>query len=455
MSVAKCPASMMEIMMETLPASLTNSQALDTIGGKDVAFGEQVQYENLSQEVLVREVGNLSITNKTTGSVNAVEADKGDCYDTESSNLPISIIESDVLPIFIETTDSVNVGEADKGDCYDTESSNLPMSNRSVDFSNAVQSEDIINSKGTDASLDALDEEKINYHNTEAGVLNIFNGTIFTLDVVETDNTPISDNIRLHSIPLKREEEDSQFTGDECPIYQPEPHPNFTNLLHGKDTDIEGELPSSQISLHHTVDLGIYDHTSCARIKRAVRMRTALSHSLQSPSQSYPLRTGMPLSLKQTTSTAEAATTRPSTGKTRATAATTTPTTAATTTTTTAAATTRPSTGKTRATAATTTITTTAEAATIIPSTGKTRATAAATVTPAALATTRSLNSTLNNALGNAKERLERIDKLSVPIADKFIASPQPPKLSTSCPTLSVTEIETLQAEDGIRDAVR
>ena len=69
-------------------------------------------------------------------------------------------------------------------------------------------------------------------------------------------------------------------------------------------------------------------------------------------------------------------------------------------------------------------------------------------MTPAALATTRSLNSTLNNAPGNAKERLERIDKLSVPIADKFIASPQPPKLSTSCPTLSVTEIETLQAED-------
>ena len=478
MSVAKCPASMMEIMMETLPASLTNSQALDTIGGKDVAFGEQVQYENLSQEVLVREVGNLSITNKTTGSVNAVEADKGDCYDTESSNLPISIIESDVLPIFIETTDSVNVGEADKGDCYDTESSNLPMSNRSVDFSNAVQSEDIINSKGTDASLDALDEEKINYHNTEAGVLNIFNGTIFTLDVVETDNTPISDNIRLHSIPLKREEEDSYFTGDECPIYQPEPHPNFTNLLHGKDTDIEGELPSSQISLHHTVDLGIYDRTSCARIKRAVRMRTALSHSLQSPSQSYPLRTGMPLSLKQTTSTAEAATTRPSTGKTRATAATTTPTTAATTTTTTATATTTTTTtttatrpGKTRATAAattttatptttaattptpttaattTTTTTTTTAAATTRPSTGKTRATAAATATGTP-ATTRSLNSTLNNAFGNAKERLERIDKLSVPIADKFIASPQPPKLSTSCPTLSVTEIETLQAED-------
>ena len=39
---------------------------------------------------------------------------------------------------------------------------------------------------------------------------------------------------------------------------------------------------------------------------------------------------------------------------------------------------------------------------------------------------------------------------LSVPIADKIIATPQQPQLSMKCPTLSLTEIETLQAQDVV-----
>jgi hypothetical protein len=55
-------------------------------------------------------------------------------------------------------------------------------------------------------------------------------------------------------------------------------------------------------------------------------------------------------------------------------------------------------------------------------------------------------------ATGNASERQERIEKLSIPIADKFIPLPQPPKLSTDCPNLSVIGIENLQASDTFID---
>jgi hypothetical protein len=55
-------------------------------------------------------------------------------------------------------------------------------------------------------------------------------------------------------------------------------------------------------------------------------------------------------------------------------------------------------------------------------------------------------------ATGHASERQERIEKLSIPIADKFIPLPQPPKLSTDCPNLSVIGIENLQASDTFID---
>ena len=375
MSEAKFPASMIEVMLDTLPVSSRNSQALEMmLEEKDIAFGEQVQYENLSQELLVIEVENLCICDKNIGYLDAVEADKVDCCDIESSNLPISIIESVVLPISSETTDSLSAVEADKVDCCDIESSNLPIS--------IIESVVLPVSSETTDSLDALDKEKTNY----GTALDIFDRKISCLDAVETDDTLIYDHTTDHLIPPEREESDPHFTDEKCLTHQSERHPNFKSLLDGEGIDIGGESTSSRISSHHTTDFGVCDRTNCVPIKRAVRMRSALSHSLPSSSLSYPLRTGISSSLKQTTMTTT--TTRPTTGTTRA------------------------------------------------------------TVTPVTLVTTRSLNSTLNNALGNAKERLERIDKLSVPIADKFIASPQPPKLSTSCPTLSVTEIEALQAED-------
>jgi hypothetical protein len=57
-----------------------------------------------------------------------------------------------------------------------------------------------------------------------------------------------------------------------------------------------------------------------------------------------------------------------------------------------------------------------------------------------------------SRAIGNASERLERMEKLSIPIADKFIPLPQPPKLSTDCPNLSVIGIENLQASETFKN---
>ena len=154
MSEAKFPASMIEVMLDALPVSSMKSQALEMmLGEKDISFGERVQYENLSQELLVREVENLCIYDKNIGSLSAAESDKVDCCDIESSNLPISIIESVVLPISSETTDSLSAVGADKVDCCDIESSNLPIS--------IIESVVLPISSETTDSLSAAESDKV------------------------------------------------------------------------------------------------------------------------------------------------------------------------------------------------------------------------------------------------------------------------------------------------------